>query len=73
MHGHEVACFYDGFIQVFPSLADYRRWVSDDWDRKSSNCCHFVLAKELAPQNPPHLVSILGAGFATHVLVIAAK
>ena len=32
MHDHELSCAYVGFCQVFPSLADYRRWISDDWD-----------------------------------------
>ena len=64
MYGHQLSCSYVSSFQVFPSLADYRRWVSDDWDNESIDCCHFVLAKELAPQNPSHSVFVLGGGFA---------
>ena len=41
------------------SPANSRRWVSDDRDSKSVDCCHLVFARELAPQNPPHSVSVL--------------
>ena len=66
MHVHELPCSYVGFFQVFSSPADYRRWVSDDWDSKSVDCCHLVLARELASQNLPYSVSVLGGGFAVY-------
>ena len=72
MYAHELPCSYVGFFQVFSS-ADYRRWVSNDWDSKSIDCCHLVLARELAPQDPPHSVSVLGGGFATYLFVIVAE
>ena len=62
MHGLELPCSHVGFFQVFSSPADYRRWVSDDWDSESVDCCHLVLARELAPQNPRYSVSVLGGG-----------
>ena len=73
MNGHELPCSYGDFFQVFLSLVDYRRWVSDDWDSKGVDFCHLVLAKELSPQNPPHLVFVLGGGFAVYLFVIVAE
>ena len=73
MHGHELSCSYVDFFQVFFSPADYRRRVSDDWDSESVDCCHLVLTRELAPQNPPHSVSVLGGGFAAYLFVIVAE
>ena len=73
MHGHELPCSYVGFFQVFPSPADYHRWVLDDWNSESVDCCYLFLARELAPQNPLHSVSVLGGGFAAYLFVIVAK
>ena len=72
-HSHEFPCFYVGFFQVFLSPADYRCWVSGDWNSESVDCCPFVLARELAPQNHPHSVSVLGGGFAAYLFAIVAE
>ena len=69
MHGQKLPCSY----VVFSSPADYRRWVSDDWDSEGVDCCQLVLARELAPQSPPHSVSVLGGGFAAYLFVIVAE
>ena len=73
MHGHELSCSYVDFFQEFLSPADYRRWISDDWDSKGVDCCHLVLARELASQNPPNSVSVLRGGFAAYLFVIVAE
>ena len=73
MHGHELCCFYVGFFQVFSFPADYHRWVLDDCDSENVDCCLFILAGALAPQNLPHLVSVLRGGFAAYLFVIVAK
>ena len=73
MHSHELPCSYVGVFQVFSSPADYRRWVSDDWDSENVDCSHLFLARELALQNPPHSVSLLRGGFAEYLFVIVAK
>ena len=73
MHGHELPWSYVDFFQVFSSPADYRRWVSDDWDSEGVDCCNLVLARVLAPQNPPHSVSVLVGSIAAYRFVIVAK
>ena len=73
MHGHELPCSYVDFFQVFSSLADYRRWASDDWDSEGVDCGHLVLARELTPQNPPASVSVPGGGFAAYLFVIVSE
>ena len=73
MHSHELSCSYVGFFQIFSSPGDYRRWVSDDRDSESVDCCHLVFARELASQNPNHSVSVLRDGFAANLFVIVAE
>ena len=73
MHGLELPCSHVGFFQVFSSPADYHRWVSDVWDSDSLDCCHLILARELAPQNPLHSVFVLGGGVLAYIFVIIDK
>ena len=69
----ELFCSYVCFLQIFLSPADYGCCVLDDWDGEGVDCCHLVLARELALQNPSHSVSVLRGGFAANLFVIVAE
>ena len=73
MHDRELPCSYDRLFQVFTSLADYRRWISDDSESESVDCCHLVHAIELVPQNLHRLVSVRKGGVVSYLFVIFAK
>ena len=55
MLGHELPCSYVNFFQVFWSPADYPSWVSDDWDSKCADCCHFVFFQRASFSKPASL------------------